>query len=153
MKISINLDMDDPQDLEIFRLISHRLDGPSLKPIQTYVGLWGRASSRTRETLLTWSKIKDEKYRTSYELEQELGLSLRRFHAAVANLVKWGRQTDILLLERAPSQTHACRLHKDFRQFILTADIDAPCLSRNARMTNQVYKRPTGMDLSQGRKN
>jgi len=140
MKITITLDTDTPQDAEILRLITTRALGLNefLEQMETYDDLWERTSHRTREVLKTWSKISDNTYRTNHQLAQELNIDMRRFHAAIANLGKWSKNTTLEILE---SHNRSYRLPKNFRKFLRTAKLNAPTLSPSARTTNQLHEK------------
>lgn len=139
MIITITLDTNDPKEAEILRLIATRALGFNefLEQMETYDDLWERTSDRTREVLKAWSKISDDTYRTNHQLAQELDIDMRRFHAAVANLGKWSKDTTLELLE---SHNRSYRLSKKFRKFLRSAKLDAPTMSPSARTTNQLHK-------------
>lgn len=61
--IVIKLNTDNPQDVEILRLINNRLLGLEETVLKDYDDFWARASKRTREVLKLWSESHNQEPR------------------------------------------------------------------------------------------
>lgn len=139
--IVIKLNTDNPQDVEILRLINNRLLGLEEAVLRDYDDFWARTSKRTREVLKLWSESPNQEPRTIIELGQDLQIEKSRVHAAVGNLGKWGKRTALPLLE---STNRRYQLSIDLRCFLLNADVDASCSSWSAKVTDQLHSLKSG---------